>query len=772
MATQFSPDQAVEGLRSLTTAGQTATQATRTLLPVLDLATGSLGQLDVADAADAVVGTLNAYGMAADRATGVTDRLLRVTQLTNFQTRDFEAGLSKAAATGAVFGQHLDDVLITMGLLRNRNIDASSSATAFREATRRVGAESRAQEAILGAGVDIFDKTSGRMRSIVDIMQDFARSTEEMTQKERNRRVVTAFGARGLLAFNAILNASYTTTRNGAEVTYQGAQAIEELRRQMFLAEGTAQDFRNQLLDTFEGQKTLITGAAQTLAVVMGEPFTQALRPVVGAVYGMLNSLVALFQGMPGPIKKAFAVFTLAGGAMATLVGVAIATVAAFSLLAPVIQVVAAAAGSVATALVPAIAIVGVLGAAVAGLSLAFRRNLGGLGDVAQSLGQKLQLAFRSVAQLFEQGGFSGAVREELARAENQGLRGFVVRVWQLVHRLRQVWTGFTSGLATAIEQAQPIFQDFAQSLRDWGGEIGRVVTAVTGSATALPSSRFAAFGQAIGRALAGITPYVTKFLAVWARVGAGTVAGFRSMMTYLRPAVETLRLVLGELGEAWTALIGATQNATVATNDSTESWRSLGSAIGHFAGGALTLLVHGLTGALKWLAVFIRVQAAVKGAFDAVGSAILAVGSGLERWFSQALPNAIRAAAKAIAGFLGQVGQSIATLSRWLPGLGGFSVDASVSPVTAPTTAPASANQASPPAFVQAMPAVTELRSRSVQATQLETVLAELSSTRRSPDGQPITINLEVDGETLARVTHNAGRDLAARSFTPVPTY
>ena len=81
---------------------------------------------------EAVVGTLNAYGMNADQAAGVTDRLLRITQLTNFQTRDFEAGLAKAAATGAVFNQGLNDVLITMGLLRNRNIEASSAATAFR----------------------------------------------------------------------------------------------------------------------------------------------------------------------------------------------------------------------------------------------------------------------------------------------------------------------------------------------------------------------------------------------------------------------------------------------------------------------------------------------------------------------------------------------------------------------------------------------------------------------------------------------------------------
>ena len=98
IATQFSPTEAVEGLKSLATAGQTAKQSTETLIPVLDLAAGSLGQLGVAQAADAVVGTLNAYGLAAKNAVDVTDKLLRVTQLSNFQARDFEIGLSKAAS--------------------------------------------------------------------------------------------------------------------------------------------------------------------------------------------------------------------------------------------------------------------------------------------------------------------------------------------------------------------------------------------------------------------------------------------------------------------------------------------------------------------------------------------------------------------------------------------------------------------------------------------------------------------------------------------------
>ena len=503
--TQFSPTEAIEGLTSLATAGQTAEQATRTLIPVLDLAAGSLGQLGVAQAAEAVVGTLNAYGLVADRAAGVTDKLLRITQLTNFQTRDFEACLAKAAATGGVFNQSLDDMLITMGLLRNRNIDASSAATAFREATRRVGADTRAQQAILGAGVQVFDQATGRMRSMVDIMSEFADATRAMSEEERNRRVVQAFGARGLLAFNAVMNASFTTLRDGREVTLRGAEAIAALRTEMEGAEGTAGRFREQLLDTFEGQKTLLKGTLQTFAVVLGEPFAQVFKPIVRAVVETLNFLLRAFQAIPAPIKKIFAGLVLAAGSFLMLVGGVIAAKAAIALLVIAFKALGITIGGILATLLPAILIVAVLGAVVAGFVVAFRRNVGGIADFARRMWERVTLFFRGLKQLFEQGGFSGAVREELNRAENQGLKRFLISVFQIVHRIQQIWEGFKDGFTSTIEASRPVFEDLVDAFSELHQEIGAIFSGVAGGAASLPSSEFRSFGQVVGSAIATV---------------------------------------------------------------------------------------------------------------------------------------------------------------------------------------------------------------------------------------------------------------------------
>ena len=831
--TQFSPTEAVEGLTSLATAGQTATQATRTLIPVLDLAAGSLGQLGVAAAAEAVVGTLNAYGMAAERAAGVTDKLLRITQLTNFQTRDFQTGLAKAAASGATFNQTLDDTLITMGLLRNRNIDASSSATAFREAVRRVGADARAQNAVIGAGVRIFDRSTGSMRSIVDVMSDFARATANMTDKERNRRVAVAFGARGLLAFNAIQKAAYTTTQDGVLVTLRGAEAIAALRKQMGNAAGTAAEFRDKLLDTFQGQKTLLRGTLQTFAVVLGAPFAKVFKPIVKALVNALNAILRAFQSIPAPIKKALAGVVLAAGGFLMLVGGVIAAKATIALLAIAFKALGISLGGIMASLLPAILIIGLLATVVAGFYIAFKKNLGGIGDFARRVWEKVSLFFQGLKQLFDQGGFSSAVREELNRAENLGLKRFLIAVWQIVYRIQQVWEGFTQGFTATIEAARPVFEDLVDAFSEVGQELSALFSEIAGGAAGLPSEKFLSFGQVVGAVFGAIATAAVQVIAVFARITAGIVGGFRSMLKYIRPALDAVANAVNMLRDAWNSLTGATKSSSEGANESTAAWRSLGEFLGQTLGAVLTGITYVLAALIQVVALAVYGVTGLKEAFVWLGAWVAKVATGIYDFFVVTLPNAIRSAIQTIAGFFRAIGQFFVGVGSWFKelfksiadGIKGFlqpvvdffsgigqairtavnklwefvlsiieripdallpssleklkrtSASASISgsittvlgevnQITRPSSAPASSSAVTP--------AATEAGVRTQSIDRLEATLRASTRDRGSTPGarQPIVLKLQVDGETIARASHDAGQDAADRAYSSVPVY
>jgi len=447
--TQFSPQQAVEGLQNLATAGQNARQATSTLIPVLNLAAGSMGQLGVGEAANAVVGTLNAYQLGTDKAAGVTDKLLRITQLTNFQARDFSVGLSKAAAAGATFDQSMDDVLVTMGLLRNRNIDASVSATAVREAIRRLGADKRAQEAV-GKYVEIFDD-QGQMRSFVDITQDLAVATDNLTDKERNAVVARGFGARGLIAFNAISKAQSTVMRDGREVTLKGAEAIAHLRNELDDAEGTAEEFKNQLLATAKGQRILLEGTRETLSVKIGEGIAATLAPVVSALTSSGNALIRILDAVPMPLKRIVSGMGMLSTGAIALTGSIVFMNAALGMFGIRLRTVGWQIAKVLLIAAPLTAVFAGIGVGVYGVVRAIQRGNGQAASSWKEFFAQVKFGFKGVLDLFSSGALSAEVSAELEKANRQGLGRFLTRAAETIDNLKRFWSGmvgqFEAGL-------------------------------------------------------------------------------------------------------------------------------------------------------------------------------------------------------------------------------------------------------------------------------------------------------------------------------------
>lgn len=466
LATQFSPTEAVEGLTSLATAGLDARQATSTLVPVLDLAAGSLGQLGVAGAADAVVGTLASYKLAASEAADVTDRLLKITQLTNFQAADFQVGLSKAAAAGGEFNQSLNDVLITVGLMRNANIDASSASTAFREAVRRLATDQRVQNKLLQHGVEIADAQTGKIRPLIEVMFDLQKATSEMTQAQRKMIIGQIFGARGILAYSAIVNAQANAMRNGNKVVLEGADAVSELRNQLGQSKGTAAEFRTALLSTFEGQKTFLEGTLQTFGIAIGQPFVKVLKPIVEGVVFVLGKALELFQAIPKSVKVFGASLIVMASFAATITGLIIAVKSSIVLM----GLLGFTVGGLAVVFGKILLVVGAVSAAVYLLKTAWVSNFAGIRDAVIPIATKVQTVLGGLFALLTKGEISGKLAQELTKAENKGLLTFLKSVVRFSTRFKAVMFGIG-------DTARNIFNDMSDQFKPVVSAMTEVVT-------------------------------------------------------------------------------------------------------------------------------------------------------------------------------------------------------------------------------------------------------------------------------------------------------
>lgn len=462
--TQFDPAEAVQGLQSLATAGQTVTQSTQTLIPVLDLAAGSLGQLGVEGAAEAVVGTLNSYSMAANEATGVTDKLLRITQLTNFQARDFGVGLSKAAAFGANFDQSLSDVLITMGQLRNRNIDASTSATSLREAFRRLGSDAGAQQAVQKHGVKIFDESTNKMRSAIDIIQDLDSATEKLGVKEKKAMLVKVLGTRGQFAWNAVLGATAKVQKNGNEVTLRGADAIAQLRKEMENATGTAEEMRKKLLETFAGQKKLLGGSLRTFSIAVGKAFTGLLAPATALVIGPLNSLIKLMLALPPTAKKMAAALTIATGVVIGLTGALVMAQAVMKMFGIRLRDIGWMLFKTILFMGPLTILLGALGVGIYGVVRHFNSATEAGNDFA-GIVDKVKVGFKGLIDLIASGGLSASTIKELDRIDSQGVRKFLVTADTWIKNMKAFFNGIIDGFDAGLTRLAAPWEKLKQTI-------------------------------------------------------------------------------------------------------------------------------------------------------------------------------------------------------------------------------------------------------------------------------------------------------------------
>lgn len=456
LATQFSPDEAVEGLRNMAAMGLDATDAMNTLIPVLDLAAGSLGQLGLAESANAVVGTMKAFGMETKNATAVTDKLLKITQLTNFQARDFSVGLSRAAVSADAFGQSLDDALIQMGLLRNLNIDASVASTSLREAWRRIGSDEKAQQLIRSKGIVLFDKHTKKQRAMMDIMTELSRKMEKMDGQEQQRIKTQIFGTRGMAAFNAVYKAQTSAMIDGIKVTLKGADAVDFLRKKMKDSAGAAKEMKDKMLDTYAGQQQLIKGSKEAIVIAVGEAGTKLFSPVYKGLYRMYSAIANLMNAMPMEARKAIVGFISAFGVLIGSAGAVLAFGAAMKFLGISVGGVALAFIKLGLFMAPAMLLLTGVVTIVASVTKAFEANSLGIGDSFRVMSFKVTQFAGAMKDFWTKGFVDDKRIKRIKDAGHGDIIPMFDRIGGVVKVIRKFWDGLVAGWLEGVRQLAP----------------------------------------------------------------------------------------------------------------------------------------------------------------------------------------------------------------------------------------------------------------------------------------------------------------------------
>ena len=197
----------------------------------------------------------------------------------------------------------LRSMLATLGLLRDTNLDASSSATAYREAVRRVSGDQRAQNKLAELGIDPLDNQTGKIKDLVKIIAQLQPALAELNAKERNLALTRIFGVRGQKVFNAVIAGYSKLLKKGEAKVGDFAAAHTQLIAGLDGATGAAAKTREALLATAKGQSILLKGSVETFKVMLGQTLTPVLLPAVKAVTSALNFFITIMKEIPEPMR-------------------------------------------------------------------------------------------------------------------------------------------------------------------------------------------------------------------------------------------------------------------------------------------------------------------------------------------------------------------------------------------------------------------------------------------------------------------------------------
>ena len=404
--TQFTPTEATKGLQELAQAGFNAKESIKLLIPSLDLAAGSLGELSPEAAAGVAAQSMKAFGISVNGAGFAVDQMLQAVNVFALRAGELPLALGHAADGANALKQNLGETLIALGLIKNVIPGVERASTAAAVAMERL-ADPRVQKILHGIGVEV-TQGKGEFRKFLDVIGDVAPKLAAMNDQQRAAFLLHAFGHHALSGVGAILTQITNGIRTEAGETLKGAEAVRYLRDQFDNAGGAAANFRDKMLDTFEGQKKLLRGSLETLSIVLGEPMAAAFKPIVTTITTGLNAVLGLIKSTPEPVKRLFATLTLVAGTFLTLVGGVLAAQGAIAVLSIGGEALGVTFGAIVQTLGVAIAVLGVLGLVVAGLRVAWDRNLGGIADKVTRVGEVISLFFKGVSQLIEQGGVLG----------------------------------------------------------------------------------------------------------------------------------------------------------------------------------------------------------------------------------------------------------------------------------------------------------------------------------------------------------------------------
>lgn len=345
---------------------------------------GAAADIPLDTASNIIMAAVQTFGMGADSAVGVADKLAGAANASIIDVEDLGVSLKYAGGVASALGMDFDDVNTALALLGQYGIKGSTAGTSLRQmlvslsgTTKKARTELEDLGIITEDGANKFFNADGSAKSLSEIFQVLKEATADLNDEQKLSSLRTIFQNRALASAIALTN--------------EGADGFANMYGE--IGKTTAMDVANERLDNLSGDLEILRGNLETLAIEAGSLLQDFARNVVQGI----TEMVQVFADLPEGVQKAILNF-LAFSAIALIIiglvgmmsGAILNIIALFLRVGPAITAIKAAVSAMRVAVLAmnaawlanpivllVVAIIAVIAALVAGFIYLWKNNEG-----------------------------------------------------------------------------------------------------------------------------------------------------------------------------------------------------------------------------------------------------------------------------------------------------------------------------------------------------------------------------------------------------------
>jgi hypothetical protein len=410
----------------------------------------------------------------------------------------------------------------------------------------------------------------------------------------------------------------------------------------------------------------------------------------------------------------------------------------------------------------------------------AYDENLGGIGELINDWVRAAKLAWGALVQVFTDGGFSGAIKDELDWGKNQGLKNFVVGIFLAFNRIKNFFAGMSDSFSSAITAMAPTFAAFKDAIDGLSDAFSSLYET---NDPADATSKFEAFGSAgaaVGKVLASVAGAVVKIFTAGVQLVTGFINNFGKIKTAVQPILDLFGEIVTEIFSAGSAFSTAGGGFT-----------SVGAGIASVVAFILTIvaqLVPVIRAIVKAAGQQLRgIVTALSGVIDIVAGILSGdwgrVWTGAKKIVFAVLNNiisgvlglvaAVAASMDKIAGFMGKESHLSQTIQDWSAGISSSLIGPGTAVGTAQAGVADAVANASIPGPNASTPSVSappmSLGVGPLQAfVETDGIASAVASGMKSAPAPVTNVKVTLDGADLMSKMETESRSSAGASFTP----